>query len=255
MDWALDFSHVGTRRGLTDVLHNLTLKIKAGESVTLLGPNGSGKSTLIKLITRELYPTSGRLKIYGREGWDLFDLRSQLGIVSNDLQQIFLQEMTGLEAVLSGFFSSVGLWDNNHVTPQMKSKALKALKSTGLFALRDRPMNKLSSGEARRLLIARALIHSPRSLIFDEPTNSLDLKAQHDLRQILRRLARLGTGLILATHHLPDIIPEIKRVIVLKAGRLVADGPKEEILRPEILRKLFNVPISVVKKDGLYHTN
>src|SRR4029077_19256812 len=108
---ALEFCHVDTCRGMKTVLHDINFKIKNGESVAILGPNGSGKSTLIKLITRELYPTEGTLRIYGKELWDVFELRSQLGIISNDLQTTFTRRMTGMEAVLSGFFSSVGLWD------------------------------------------------------------------------------------------------------------------------------------------------
>ncbi len=250
--WALEFSHVSARRGFSDVLSDVHFRINRAESVALLGPNGSGKSSLVKLITRELYPSSGTLSVFGKESWDVFELRSHLGIVSNDLQTFFSQEMSGLEAVLSGYFSSVGLWKNNRITPAMQQQALKTLKKLGLSHLKERSMDKISSGEARRLLIARALIHSPQALVFDEPTNSLDLKAQHEFRAILRGLVRSGVGIILATHQLSDIIPEIKRVLVLKKGRLVADGSKKEILQEDQLKELFEVPVRLVKNGGEY---
>src|SRR5207248_3284667 len=154
-------------------LQGIDFKVKRSESVAILGPNGSGKSTLIKLITRELYPTEGRLRIYGEEDWEVFELRSRLGIISNDLQATFMRDMTGLDVVLSGFFSSVGLWINHPLTKEMRKKAELTLKKLELDHLAKRMMDKVSSGEARRLLIARALIHSPRTLVFDEPTNSL----------------------------------------------------------------------------------
>ena len=251
--FALEFTNVGPRRGLDTVLHGVSFKIKPSESVAILGPNGSGKTTLMKLLSRELYPTEGRLRLFGRDNWDVFELRSFLGLISNDLQTMFEQDMTGMDAVLSGFFSSVGLWLNHSVTPEMRKKAGQSLRKLGLGYLAERKMNKISSGEARRLLIARALVHDPRTLVFDEPTNSLDLKAQRDLRLKLRILARSGVGIVLATHQLSDIIPEIKRVILLKEGRIAADGPKEKILSTSQLKSVFGVSLDLVKKDGLYH--
>lgn len=247
------FSHMSVSRGLKTVLRDVTFSVRDRESVAVLGPNGSGKSTLIKTITRELYPEDGSLKLFGKETWDVFELRSRMGIVSNDLQAWFAQDMTGMDAALSGFFSSVGLWKNHRVTPEMKKKALEALKKAGALPLKDRLMDKVSSGEARRLLIARALASNPHALVFDEPTNSLDLVSQRALRTTLSRLARSGHAIFLATHHLADIIPEIKRVIVLKEGRVVADGPKEKLLTPKTLSHAFGIPVRVIKDGAHYH--
>jgi iron complex transport system ATP-binding protein len=224
--------------------------------VAILGPNGCGKSTLIKTITRECYPRySGNgagLRIFGQECWNVFDLRALLGIVSNDLMQSCSRDITGREAVLSGFFSSIGIWPNHHVTAAMEAKTDEILALLEISHLASRDVNEMSSGEARRILIGRALAHDPKALVLDEPTASLDLHAMHELRAILRKLAQAGTSIIVVTHHLPDIIPEIGRVILIKKGRVLRDGAKRDVLTSGLLSELFETPVEVVERDGLY---
>jgi len=180
-------------------------------------------------------------------------LRPLLGIVTNDLLARCTRDFSGHEIVVSGFFSSVGIWPHHRVTPEMEEKARRAMESLEILHLADRRMSELSSGEARRVLIARALVHGPKSLVFDEPTTSLDLHATYELRKILRRIAAAGTGIIMVTHDLHDIIPEIERVILLKDGRVFADGAKQELLTSETLSRLFGTRFEVVRKNGYYH--
>lgn len=237
-------------------MNGLSLTVQAGEHVAILGPNGSGKSTLIKTITRECYPLirpETRLRILGQENWNIFDLRSQLGVVSNDLMAQCTRDITGRELVLSGFFGSVGVWPHQHVTPEMEQATKEAMLRLDVLRLAGRWLDELSSGEARRLLIARALIHNPATLLLDEPTTSLDLMALHEIRTQLRALAQTGVGLLLVTHHLDDIIPEIERVIVLRQGVVVQDGPKAEVLTSDRLSGTFGVPVDVLQRDGFYH--
>jgi iron complex transport system ATP-binding protein len=113
-------------------------------------------------------------------------------------------------------------------------------------------MDEMSSGEARRILIGRALVHAPKALVLDEPTSSLDPHATHELRVILRKLAQAGTSIIVVTHHLPDIIPEVDRVILIKKGRILRDGPKRQTLTSESLSELFETPVELLERDGLY---
>ncbi len=218
----IEFQDVTVYRGEKIALDGITLSIQAGEHVAILGPNGCGKSTLIKTITRECYPRySGNgagLRIFGQECWNVFDLRALLGIVSNDLMQSCARDISGREAVLSGFFSSIGIWPNHHVTAAMEAKTDEILALLEITHLAGRDVNEMSSGEARRILIGRALAHDPKALVLDEPTASLDLHAMHELRAILRKLAQAGTSIIVVTHHLPDIIPEIDRVILINNG-------------------------------------
>jgi iron complex transport system ATP-binding protein len=252
----IEFHNVTVYRGEKIALDRITLSIRAGEHVAILGPNGCGKSTLIKTITRECYPRYSDngcgLRIFGQECWNVFDLRALLGIVSNDLMQSCARDISGREAVLSGFFSSIGIWPNHHVTKAMEAKADEILALLEISHLADRDVNEMSSGEARRILIGRALAHDPKALVLDEPTASLDLHAMHELRAILRKLAQAGTTIIVVTHHLPDIIPEIDRVILLKKGRVLRDGAKRDVLASGLLSELFETPVELVERAGLY---
>jgi iron complex transport system ATP-binding protein len=230
-------------RGVKRALDSLTFSIAEGEHVAILGPNGCGKSTLIKTVTRECYPVQGSaLRILGQDRWNVFDLRVLLGIVSNDLAQTCTRDITGREAVLSGFFSSVGLQPYHIVTPEMEAKADAVLELLEAPHLAGRWMDELSSGEARRILIGRALVHDPKALVLDEPTTSLDMRATWEVHEILRKLARSGISIIMVTHHLPDLIPEIGRAILLKQGRVFYDGRRTEALSPSMLAALFEMP-------------
>ena len=252
----LELENIFVQRGNRLALNGLTVKIQAGEHVAILGPNGSGKSTLIKTVLRECYPllrADSKLRILGHESWNIFDLRAHLGVVTHDLMTRCSRDITGRELVLSGFFGSIGVWPNHHVEPEMEAAAQAAMERLGVGHLSGRWLDELSSGEARRLLIARALIHYPDTLLLDEPTTSLDLPALHEVRSRMRDLANQGIGVLLVTHHLDDIIPEIDRVILLGHGRVLVDGPKHEILTSERLSALFSVAVEVVQRHGFYH--
>lgn len=252
----LEFQNIRVMRGQKVALDNFSLRIEADEHVAILGPNGCGKSTLIKTITRECYPVAreeSAMSILGQESWDVFSLRPMLGIVSNDLMLTCTGDACGRDVVLSGFFSSTAIYPNHAVDPRQQELADAALEELKISHLADRPVSEMSSGEARRVLIARALVHKPRALLFDEPCNSLDLAAQQKVRMTMSALARAGTAIILVTHELPDIVPEIQRVVLMSQGRVVADGPKEEILQVEKLSELFGVNVQMARRDGHYH--
>lgn len=243
-------------RGRTVAVDNLSLTIGVGEHVAILGPNGCGKSTLIKAITRECYPVyedNATVRIFGHERWNVVELRSMLGIVSSDLMATCTRAVTGRDIVLSGFFSSVGIWPHQEVTTAMIENAERAMATMEVDHLTDRDTDEMSSGEARRVLIARALVHDPRALILDEPSTALDLAAQHELRQILRKLAQSGIGIVMVTHHLSDLIPEVDRVVLMDRGRIVADGSKQDVLTASRLSKLFKQPLELSQRDGYYN--
>lgn len=250
----LEFEHVSVVRGDSRLaLDDLSLRIEAGERVAILGPNGCGKSTLVRTITRDFYPLvlpGSRAAIFGQDRWHVFALRKLLGIVSAALVESNTREIPALEAVLSGFFASVGVHDE--FTDEMLSRSRAALARLGVLHLEERSMTEVSSGEAWRVILARALVHEPKALLFDEPSSHLDIAARGSLFRSLRELVRNGTGLVMVTHHVTDIIPEIDRVILLRNGRVWADGPTPEMLTAGSLSDLFGARIRVERREDHY---
>ena len=247
---------ISVRRGDTLALDRFSLAIPQGDHVALIGPNGCGKSTFIRTISRELHPLydpSSSLTILGKANYNIFELRPLLGIVSDELLRRSLRPAPGRDVILSGFFSTLELWPHTTVTGDMERKADRVIELLEIERLANRCTSEMSSGESRRILIARALVHDPLALILDEPTNSLDLRAVYEFRNTLRTVAQSGVGLILVTHHLPDIIPEIERVVLLKEGRVFRDGPKSEVLSSESLGEVFGVPVELIERDGYFH--
>jgi iron complex transport system ATP-binding protein len=254
----LHLQHVNVARGDNTVLHDINLTISAGEHIAILGPNGCGKSTLIKTITCECYPLvqpDTRVSIFNRERWDLTELKKRLGVVSAELPGKPTLITTGRDAVLTGFFSSSTLWPNliSSITPEMHTRTDEVLQRIDAASLADKPVGEMSAGQQRRIMIGRALVASSSMLLLDEPSNALDLAAQQDLRDLLRTLAQQGTGILLITHHIADIIPEIDRIIMMKQGRIIADGPKSKLLTAPKLSELFQTEVHLSHKDGFDH--
>jgi iron complex transport system ATP-binding protein len=256
-DPLIEFENVTVLRDGVAALDRLSLRIEDGERVAVLGPNGAGKSTLVDALTRAVYPATSAgpsaLRIYGRDRWDVFELRNLLGIVTHTLVRDCTGPYTALETVLSGFFGSIGVWKHHHVSGEMRERARAALQALDIAHLEDERLAHMSSGEVRRAVIARALVHQPRALVLDEPTVSLDIRGRRELLTAMRRLARDGKSLLLVTHTLDDLIPEIDRVVTLRDGRILHDGPTREVLRSGSLGELFGVDVHVAEGEGVWH--
>jgi iron complex transport system ATP-binding protein len=249
----VELEHVFVARGSNVVLQDVSLRIEAGESLAILGPNGCGKSTLLKTMTCECYPLARpetRVSILGRERWDLTELKRRMGVVSAELPGRQTLTTTGFDAILTGFFSSSTLWPNLSVTAEMRERAEEVLELVGASALREKPVGEMSAGQQRRVMIGRALAGGGEMLLLDEPSNALDMGAQHDLRVMLRALAQKGVAVMLITHHIADILPEMQRVVMMREGKIVADGKKEELLTGERLSGLFGREIEVSERGG-----
>src|SRR5271155_963492 len=161
----LHLAHVNVARGDNIVLHDINLTVNTGEHIAILGPNGCGKSTLIKTMTCECYPIvhpDTRVRIFGRERWDLTELKKRLGVVSPELPGRPTLHTSGRDAVLTGFFSSSTLWPNliSSITPEMQTRTDEVLQRINATHLRDKPVGEMSAGEQRRIMIGRALVGS-----------------------------------------------------------------------------------------------
>ena len=251
----IEMRKVSVSKGSATLLRDVDMTIRKGERLVILGPNGSGKSSLIKTMMGEhRHDTSvagSYVKLRGTELWNLFDLRQAFGLVSADLQVNFSRDMACLEAVVSGFFGSVGTNRSQNIDPEMEKLAIGALEEVGSTHLAIRRYHTPSTGEARRVLMARALVNSPEALILDEPMNSLDLTGKGLVRSAIRTLAKEGRSLVLVTHDPADIVPEMDRVVMMKDGSVFRDGGLQ-LLNEENLSMLYDGPIGLCRIEGRY---
>ena len=253
----IDIHNATIYRGDTRVFDRLSLRIGQHEPAVILGPNGSGKTTLLKTITCELYPAQrdgSYVRILGRETWNVWALRSHIGVVSHDLQARYKPTTRGLDVVLSGYLSSIGIHGTlaARVTPAQVETAKAIMAALGVESLKDTALRNMSTGQQRRCLLARALVHDPDTLILDEPTAGLDIAASFDYLARIRQLAAAGRNIVLVTHLLNEIPPDIDRVILLKAGAVIADGPKTAVLTAGNLGRAYETDIRIANVDGYY---
>jgi len=252
-DHVFEFSNVSAYRGGTLVFDGLDLSIRAGENTAILGPNGSGKTTLLKLISRDVHPVhsdESRMLVYGCDRWNVQELRSRLGIVSHDLQQDYGARAKGRDVILSGYYSSIDVWPHQFFSAGELARAEVLMCELGVEALADWPFGNMSTGQQRRFLLGRALVH--QALLLDEPTSALDIPATFHYLDTVRRLMQSGTQLILVTHHLHEIPPEVTRVVFMRDGRVVADGHKRELLTSASVSELFGCKVELVERNGFY---
>jgi iron complex transport system ATP-binding protein len=255
----LEIHEASVMRGDALILDRFSLCVAQGQHTAILGRNGSGKSTLVKLIDRQLYPLAanggaGSVRIFGEARWNVAELRSLLGIVSSAVQLDYTSDtpLEVFDVVVSGFFAARGLGLDHRVSESMRHSAHEALRDIDAGHLVGRRMDTLSTGEARRVLIARALVHRPRALLLDEPCTGLDMASRRQFLEGLRVLARSGTTLLLVTHHVEEILPEIEQVALLQGGRLLRLGTREDTLRAEVLSAAFGLPVKV-ERHGEYY--
>jgi iron complex transport system ATP-binding protein len=258
----LELCNLSSIRGGARVLHDVNLRILPGQHTAILGPNGAGKSSLMRLLMLEDRPLHSDevppLRMFGKANWDLMELRKHLGVVTADFDANFGKgtsggRVCGADVALSGLFGSQGVFSHFDITAEMRTSAVEALRRVGAGHLAAKPLNEMSTGERRRVLIARALVTRPSALLLDEPTTGLDLVARHRFMESVRGLAREGTTTILVTHHVEEIVPEIDRVVLLRQGRVAFDGPAVEALTSDRLKKIFGAAVEVSYNGGYFH--
>lgn len=251
----IEIEHANVQRDGKLILKDVSLSVEEGERIAILGPNGAGKSTLIDVIARKTYPLAldeYKNRIFGSEMWIIKNLRPLIGHVSPSEESFFSTTYPVREIVASGISSSLGFDFHHIITDDLWNRADEELLKVGMLDKKNNMMNTLSSGEKRRVLLARAAITNPPLLLLDEASNGLDFPSRADLRAVISTYAENGRTILMVTHELSEIIKEVKRVILMQDGKIVSDGKKEELLKSNILSDLYNRHVEVVEKDGVY---
>lgn len=253
----IHFEHVNVAYDEQDVLHDIHLRINEGQHTVILGGNGSGKSTLLKLFSNDLYPRFSETSIkevFGKKVWDIWELKKHLGIITNDLHYQFSErapDLNAFEVILSGFYSSFHIYEHQNFSPLHVNKVEEVIDFLQIRHLRNKRISEMSTGELRKCIIARALVHEPKAMILDEPTVGLDIKAQLNFIEMIRKIAQQRT-IILVTHHLEEIFEEISHVVLIKEGHIVVQGAKEQILNDANLSEVFGLSLHVKCEKGRY---
>ena len=254
----IEFENIDVGYDEKVVLKNINLKIKSGEHFAILGANGSGKSTLMKLIQSQIHPRHTKefkKEIFGKSRYSIFELKKELGVITNDLHNYFEKEagyLTGFEVVLSGFYSSIGVFTHQDFTKKQIQKAIEVMNFLEIIDLKNKKVSSMSTGQLRKCIVARALIHDPKAFVLDEPTVGLDIKAQINFIKLLQKIS-LKSTIILVTHHLEEIFPEIKNVALIYNNTIFKIGKKEDILNSENLSTIFDIKIEVKQKNKRYY--
>ena len=241
--YIIEFENIDVGYDEKVVLKDINLKIKSGEHFAILGANGSGKSTLMKLIQSQIHPRQTK------------NLKKELGVITNDLHNYFEKEggyLSGFEVVLSGYYSSIGIFTHQDFTKEQIKKALEVMDFLEIIDLKDKKVSSMSTGQLRKCIVARALIHDPKAFVLDEPTVGLDIKAQINFIKLLQKIS-LKSTIILVTHHLEEIFPEIKNVALIYNNTIFKIGKKEDILNSENLSTVFDIKIEVKEKNKRYY--
>ena len=254
METILKLDRVSLRRSGTVILDELSWEIRPGEHWAFVGPNGSGKTMTLKVVTGQLWPSDGTASLLGHEfgSYDLRELRKAIGLVSFDLQHTFMNRTdSALEVVLSGHYSSIGLFDAKP-EPELVKKARSMLFLLGCDHAIDRSFRAMSHGEQKRVLIARALINDPKLLVLDEPCTGLDLAVREQFLSLVQDMITAEGGplaTVFVTHHSEEILPYISHCHLLKQGQTLAQGPRCEVLTQENYSKLYELDVTLTERE------
>jgi len=257
-DVLLEFKDIFVSYGEAPVLENVNLTVLENQHWVILGANGSGKSTLIKLISNDLYPNPKypfKKEVFGKERWNIFELKHNLGIITHDLHNYFAmngRSLTAYEVVISGFYSSIGVLQHQNFSAEQHKKAQEILAFLDILEIKDKQVHQMSTGQLRLCVIGRALVHNPRALLLDEPTIGLDFKAQHRFLELLRKLSKT-LSIILVTHHIEEVFDEISHVALMYNKTVFKQGEKQGVLTSENLSTIFEIEMDIQQQKGRYY--
>ncbi|MFN3168667.1 MAG: ABC transporter ATP-binding protein [Phycisphaeraceae bacterium] len=261
-EYAIDAEGLVVRRGTTTILDGLSCKVQRGQAAAILGPNGCGKTTFARCLTGTMFATQGRLTVLGQTigHTNVLQLRKRIGLVNPTTDHGFAHvtgavvdaSLSTTMAVCTGYFASVGLYDKP--SEQQIDRAQHLLETVGLAHRLDHTLGKLSTGEQRRALIARALVHKPELLILDEPTAGLDLRGREQVLATIEGLLSQpdAPALLMITHHVEELSPRTSQVLLMKHGRFVATGEPDQVINPETLSAVYGCKVYVKKNHGRF---
>jgi iron complex transport system ATP-binding protein len=254
-DVVISFQDVTVTRGRTNLLESVSWQVELDERWVVLGPNGAGKTTLLNLASARMHPTTGQVHLLGeRMGKvDVFELRHRIGLSTALLAERIPGSESVHDVVVTAAWSVVGRFREEYeVLDDVRARSL--LDQLGVAHLAERPYGTLSEGERKRVQIARALMTDPELLLLDEPAAGLDLGGREDLVQRLAELAYDPDAptLLLVTHHVEEVPPGFTHALLLREGRVVAQGLAPDVLTDENLSTTFGLPLSVERDGGRY---
>jgi iron complex transport system ATP-binding protein len=255
MENLITIKNATVRRNNKLILKDVDFSINKGEHTAILGPNGAGKSTLLNVCSMEIHPLWRENLLIKRFNSNIIskeELRKHIGVVSQLIFDMCNTTYLVKEVVASGIFSSVGFDFHHHVTQEHWRLTDEVLKDNYCLHLADKTMNSLSTGESQRVLLARALVHNPNLLLLDEAASGLDFPSRSHYRKALTNAINKDKTIVMITHELSQILPEINRIILMKDGMIYKIGNKEELLNEEILSQLYGQKVYVAKKNGIY---
>lgn len=249
----IDIRGATLTRGTVKALRDLNWTMRRGEHWAVLGPNGSGKSTLVQMMQGRLWPQDGSLSVLGRAFGedDVAELRTHIAWVGNEVEPEFPEWQSVADVAASGALGTLGL-QFDVPKKEHRDAAARALRMMDIAHLATRPFNRLSQGQRRRAVIARALAMKPDLLLLDEATNGLDPVARESFLKSLAKLIRPDSrpAILYITHHTEEILPAFTHVLLLRGGKVVAAGPKSKVLTPALLEKTFGAKLRVIRRDG-----
>lgn len=253
---AFRIENAKVRRDGKIILSVPSLSVEKGEHIAVIGPNGAGKSTLIGIIARTVYPLAldnYSLTVLGEKRWMISDLKLKVSLVSPAEDMFMHSRYSAREIVASGLHASLGFDFHHEVRPSDWDRADEELSKVGMLDKKGRTIDTLSTGEKRRVLLARAAITRPEILLLDEASSGLDFPSRADLRETIASYATGSCTVVMVTHELSEILPSMKRVILMKDGEITFDGDKKEALTSERLSDIYGRHVAVAEENGIYN--
>jgi iron complex transport system ATP-binding protein len=251
----ISIKNASVRANGTKILDNVTFEVNKGEHIAVLGPNGAGKSTLFNVICMETHPLwSEELKLvrFGEERISKEVLRQKMGIVSKELLGICSSSYIARDIIAGGLLSSIGLDFHHHLSSSMWDKVDKTISRYDCSSIQSKRMRDLSTGEAQKVLLARALVLEPELVLLDEAANGLDFPSRSIYRDTLNTISEEGKTIVLITHDLSQILPVINKIVFMSDGKIVDCGNKEQMLTEKNLSALYGREVYLDKRNGLY---